>query len=193
MNKKVTTSYRYVAISDLSIESYQRGIDSTRIKKMARSFDETLLGTITVSLRDEKLNVVDGQHRVMLCKTIGKHGLMANVIEGLTLEEEAEYFNAFNGARGENKRLTQHDIFTAKVVAKEQGALEIKESVEKNGLKFGKGQANNTVAAYNTITKIHERYGKKHLERTLRLIVECWGGEKLSLHNMMVTIGRAHV
>lgn len=186
MINNVTTRYQYVDVKDLRVDVYQREVDHIRIKKMAKNFDEVLLGVITVSYRDGKYNVIDGQHRVMLCKAVGRKSLMAEVKEGMTLEEEAIYFNAFNGADGESKPLKLYDSFRARVVAKDEATLDINEIAHKNGLKFGKANNNNTLSAYKTVFSIYRKEGSTHLDRVFKIIISAWNGEAISLHNMVI-------
>lgn len=187
MKNNVTTSYKYLQLDSLSTEVYQRTVmDTLHIKRIINNYDPNQIGTIIVSYRDGRYNVIDGQHRVLALKTLGQHGVMANVFEGLTLEEEAKYFNAFNSANGESKKVKAHDVFRARVVAKEQIALDIKEAVEKSGVKMGYSNQHNAIAAYGTVTKICEKDGKAHLQKTITIIKKIWGGESISFHNFMI-------
>lgn len=187
MEKLTNVRYQLIPVSALSVDIYQRGIEPLRIKKMVTNFDAALLGSIIVSERDGKYYVIDGQHRVILCKKVGVTSLMAIVLEGLTLEEEAKYFNHYNGAKGERKSLHKENIFNANVIAKDEASLQIKQIVESVGLRFGRGQGHNTIAAYNTVYKIFESYGKEHFARTINLIAATWNGESYSLNNYMLT------
>lgn len=187
MEKLTNVRYQLIPVSSLSVDIYQRGIDPLRIKNMVANFDAALLGSIIVSERGGKYYVIDGQHRVILCKKVGVTSLMAIVLEGLTLEEEAKYFNHYNGARGERKGLHKETIFNANVIAKDETSLQIKQIVEGAGLRFGRGQGPKTFAAYNTLYKIFESYGKEHFARTINLIADTWHGETYSLNNYMLT------
>lgn len=187
MNKdSIKTSYQFLPVKDLRLGNYQRKPDMMKIKKMASEFDKTLLGTITVSKRDEQYYVIDGQHRVILAKTLGVKGLMALVYEGLTYEEEAEYFNRLNNANGEQKRLRKTDIFRACVEAKEATALDIKSIIESTGFRISEASANNTISAIGTIEKIYKKYGGQGLKDTLQLSKRTWNGERYSLNNMVL-------
>lgn len=182
----VKTSYQFLALNDLKLGNYQRKISIKDVKKMAIKFDETLLGTITVSKRDSQYFVIDGQHRVILAKTMKLKGLMALVYEGLTYEQEAEYFNKLNNANGEQKRLRRADIFKASVEAKEPVALDMKNIIESVGFKMSSTSGANTIAAVNTIIKIYRKYGEKGLYDTLKITKDTWDGERYSLNNMIL-------
>lgn len=182
----IKTSYLFLPVKDLRLGNYQRKPDMMKIKKMAAEFDKTLIGTITVSRRDGQYFIIDGQHRVILAKTIGIKGLMALVYEGLTYEEEAEYFNRLNNANGEQKRLRKTDIFRAGVEAKDTAAIDIKSIIENVGFRIAETNANNTITAIGTIEKIYKKHGAQGLKNTLQLIKDTWKGERYSLNNMVI-------
>jgi hypothetical protein len=182
----VNTSYQFLLVKDLRLGNYQRKLDMPKVKKMADEFDETLLGTISVSKRNGQYFVIDGQHRVILAKTKGLRGLMALIYEGFSYEEEAILFNRLNNANGEQKRLRKTDIFRASVEAKDVVAIDIKNIVESVGFRISETSAANTIAAVNTIIKIYKRYGGQGLHDVLKLSKDTWNGEKYSLNNMVL-------
>ena len=183
----VKTNYEFIPIDKLQIDKYQRTVKMQKVRAMAEKFDETLLGTITVSRREGKIFVIDGQHRVLLAKLMNLDGLMALVYEGLAYEEEAKYFNKLNGANGEQIRLSTSDIFDANVEAKDKTSLEIKEIVESVNFKIAKASGNNNIVAINTIIKIYKKHGGNHLFTLLKLIRDTWGGESNSLNNLILS------
>jgi len=185
-NASVKTNYQLVNVNELSLGKYQRTVKIQKVKSMAKSFDKTLLGTITVSKREGQLFVIDGQHRVVLARIKRLKELMALVYEGLSYEEEAEYFNKLNGANGEKLRLSKAEIFNASIESKENTSLEIKNIVEEFGFKISPASGTNSIAAINTVEKIHKKYGVHHLHNTLRLLKGTWNGETYSLNNLMI-------
>lgn len=191
-NNSIKTSYQVIKVNELRLGTYQRNINMKKIKTMAKEFDEKLLGTITVSKRTIKVNgkgivqyfIVDGQHRVVLAKTVGIKELMALVYEGLTFEEEAKLFVEINRSP---IKPTQIDIFNAMVEAKDPKALDIKFIVEKLGFRIFSTSGTNCLAAINAIEKIYNKYGNIHLYNTLKLIKDTWYGESNSLSSLMLT------
>jgi len=183
----IKTNYQVVMVNELSLGKYQRTVKIQKVKAMAKEFDKTLLGTITISKRDGQLFVIDGQHRVVLARIKGLKELMALVYEGLTYEEEAEYFNKLNGANGEKLRLSKTEIFNASIEAKEDKSIEIKNIIEEFGFRISPASGINSVAAISTVEKIHKKHGGQHLRNTLRLLKETWNGETYSLNNLMIS------
>lgn len=182
----IVTSYRFLLVKDLRLDKYQRALSMPTVKKMADEFDKNKLGTITVSKRDGKYFVVDGQHRVVLAKTLEIKGLMALVYEGLTYEEEAELFNSLNNAHGEQRRLTRADIFKASVEAKETTEVDIKNIVESLGFKITRKSRDNSIGAIASVTKVYRKYGGQGLYDILELLKKTWNGERYSLNNKMI-------
>ena len=75
---------------------YQRPVNPKEVERLIREWDERLLDPITVSFRDGKFYVVDGQHRISAMREMnGGRGIMVNckVYNGLTYEQEADLPN----------------------------------------------------------------------------------------------------
>lgn len=181
------TYYKFISVNDLRLGKYQRVItDMARIKKMSDVFDETLLGTITVSFRDGKNYVIDGQHRTVLSKIMKREGLMALVYEGLTYEQEAEYFNKLNGANGEQKKLRKSEVFNANVEAKDAMSIDIQAIIEELGFYLSATSGDNSIAAIGTVEKIYKKRGSQGLKEVLQLTRDTWNGEKYSLNNQVL-------
>ena len=72
---------------------YQRPVNPKEVDRLIREWDERLLDPITVSFRDGKFYVVDGQHRISAMRRMnGGRGVMVDckVYDGLTYEQEAD-------------------------------------------------------------------------------------------------------
>lgn len=183
----IKTSYQFLLVKDLRLDKYQRDLKMHKIKKYASEFDSTLLTPIVVSKRNGFYYVVDGQHRTVLAKTMGLDGLMALVYEGLTYEQEADYFTKLNNADGQQTKVDKVDIFKAQVEAKNIRALDIKNITENLGFRIAKAKGNNTISAMNTLEKIYDKYGAEGLKNTLKLLKDTWNGETYSLNNQIMS------
>lgn len=183
---KVKSNVRYEVIDINALKSgdYQRNINVAHTQKIVRNFNKREFDPIVVSDRDGDLRLIDGQHRVSACKAIGIKSVMARIISGLSEEEEAKLFLDLSGTKGQIKRLTPQDIFNAKIIAKDPTALSVKEIVESNGFKFG--SKSGEVAAYNLLTKLHERHGALILDRTMRIIRESFPDKNMQTHNVII-------
>lgn len=179
--------FELIDVNSLLVAEYQRPVDKLRIKKMMLKFDESLLGAVIVSHRDGKYYVVDGQHRIVLCRKKGVTHIMAVVLEGLTLQEEAAYFNRYNGARGERKILNKETIFNADVISGDDVSIDIKKIVESVGFKLGKGKSTNTICSYETIKRIYEKEGSGHFTRVMKMLADIWNGDADSLNRYIIS------
>ena len=91
----------YVEISKLNTNySYQRNLNERRVNEIKKEFDPKLLGKITISRHSNgKLFVIDGNHRVAACKAVGAKYIDAEIIDGLSIEQEAELFCKLNNGQ----------------------------------------------------------------------------------------------
>jgi len=62
---------RKIKVDDLVADQYQRGINKSHTKDIAKRFDPRLTGLPIVSIRDGVWYVIDGQHRVAAAKELG--------------------------------------------------------------------------------------------------------------------------
>lgn len=84
-------SYASIPLHLLYIPSYQRQ-QHAAVANMANNWSDQKCGAITVSYRDEKFWVVDGQNRVAAAKIAGRQSIFAMILTGLTKEDEIEMF-----------------------------------------------------------------------------------------------------
>lgn len=84
-------SYASIPLHLLSIPSYQRQKHSA-VAKIAAEWNDKKCGAITVSYRDGKFWVVDGQNRVAAANIAGRPSIFSMILTGLTKEEEIEMF-----------------------------------------------------------------------------------------------------
>ena len=99
---------------------YQRPVNPKEVDRLIREWDERLLDPITVSFRDGKFYVVDGQHRISAMRRMnGGNGVMVNckVYSGLTYEQEAALCYRLDKAK---KRLSLSQSTNALADRKEQ-------------------------------------------------------------------------
>lgn len=117
----------------------QRVLDPVRVRKIANTWDDLMVGVLTVSHRlpsfdevtDEQFVVLDGQTRLEAFRAVcGKDTvapLRVEVHEGLTLKEEAAIFLRHNDRKG----VTPLDRYRIALVAGEEWATDIYDIAEK--------------------------------------------------------------
>jgi len=177
MNTNKTTNQRIqaIALADMEPESgYQRTTNPAQVESIVRKFDETKLGTLTVSERNGKFHLVDGQHRVKALRKLGYSHAVCVVLTGLTFEQEAEYFRKQN----QDKRLIKPlEFFKAGLVSGDEQCASIYKLIKSNGFRIGSGKKDfYRIAAIKALFTITEEYGYDVLDATLGLIAAAWSG-----------------
>lgn len=173
----------------------QRESNPARVRKMADEWNDAMVGVLVVSHRQgtravdflrggvaaesEQFVVLDGQTRLeafrLVCNddSVTAAPLLAQVYEGLTLQEEAEIFLKHNDRRA----VAPLDRFRLAVTAKEEWALDIHDIAARHGW-FAKGMDKGPnarrFAAVGSLEKLYNLDGGVSLQRTLDVIDAAW-------------------
>jgi len=171
---------------------YQRMIEGRQsqrlIKSIAENWDWRLLSPLTVSHRDGRYGepgffVIDGQHRLEAARLRGDIASLPCIISKFeSYEAEALAFVNINSAR---RQVTALDRYHARVAAKEELALKIKDVVEMVGLTVTRHNdaefwAPDEISFPDLVGRYLEREGeqKGETETALGLLV-AWCGKPL--------------
>lgn len=92
MNRKIGT----VNINDLKVDYSYRSSDNPNADGIVENFERLAIGYITVSAREDGLYIIDGIRRVEALKHLGYVECPAEVLHGLTVEDEARIFGNMN-------------------------------------------------------------------------------------------------
>ena len=125
--------------------SYQRTLltDHT-VMRIARFFNWTMFGSLSVMKRGDKHYVTDGQHRLEAVKLRGDIDHVPCVIhESESLEDEAK---AFVGLNTKRKVVCAIDKYRALLVSGDPEVCEINKRLVKEGFSIGTGDTCNTVS-----------------------------------------------
>lgn len=146
----IESQIREVAADRLTVDPrVQRNPDPARVRRMADTWDDLMVGVLVVSHRSgfvildgqpvgqqqESFVVLDGQTRLEAFRLVcsddrSTSGLLtAQVYEGLSLQEEASIFLRHNDRRA----VTPLDRYRIAVTAKEEWALDIRDISERHG------------------------------------------------------------
>jgi hypothetical protein len=179
-------SIEWQAVANLLVdETYQRPTDSPAsirlIERMAEAWDWRLCAPLTVSKRDDdKLYVIDGQHRLEAARLRGDVPHLPVIISRFSsLQDEARCFVNVNTER---KNPTPLDKFHARCLSGDPDALEIKEIVEAAGLQVGRRSWSyqpKDVSCVAVLCRVHKQYGKALLSAALVNLAEAYPGEAL--------------
>lgn len=158
--------------------TYQRECDVTRARKMAHSWDRRLAGIVEVSDRGEdsspRFAIIDGQHRWAAAKSlINPPQLVANVHEGLTVEQEAQLFDKLNRQR---KQPTTWDHWKARRASGDEFVQAVEATVERVGLTVSPNPKDGNVRCIGALEKIAKSTGGQPLLKdALQVIHDTWG------------------
>ena len=173
-------SAEVIAIAAIQIDpDYQRDLRHDLIDKIAREYDVVKAGPILVSRRkDGTLWAVDGQHRMIGAERAGETEVFANVVSGLTQEQEA----ALRLARNDRRADSIYEKFRTRLVMGDEVAHRIVEIVRQNNADVN--LVPNATTGINAVATLELLYGIDStgtwLGRTLRAIREAFGDDHVS-------------
>ena len=165
----------------VSNQDYQRALSEAHIAKAIQEFDVYQINPVKVSRRDGVNYVFDGQHTIeIIASRSGSRDtpVWCMVYDDLKYQEEAHIFAE---QQKHVKALVPYEMFIAHVEAKDPKQTLINELVTCYGLKIAKSFSPGSICAVSALEFIHDKYGYEVLDRTLRLALGTWEGERLSL------------
>lgn len=173
-----------VPVRQIVTEGYQRVLNQRNVNAIAKNFDPARLGVLVVNHRaDGTYAVLDGQHRLSALRKLGVMEANCIVLEGLTVEQEADYFRRQN----ENKQsLRVNDMFKAATWAGDEESLRIKDIMGKCGFTIGKSGRTMTICAVGALQQIVRLFGFETLELTLTSIAQTWPQDTVILRREML-------
>lgn len=186
---ETTGQLTWLRVDRLSIDpAYQRPINETKVRAIARDFDPNAFGALYVSKRNDGSHVIlDGQQRwnALIRMEWGDQKVPAVVYTGLTQPAEAALFRRYNELRTKPKPL---DLHRAAIVERDKRALDIERVLKDHGLRFGSGgYTHGVVLSVGTVQTIYSHAGLSVLDRTFRLVLKAWGAGTEALHGDILT------
>ena len=160
-----------ISVSKLFVDtSYQRVPDTARVMRIVAHFDAHAFQVLEVSLRaDGRYAVFDGGHKLAAARIIGFEYLYCRVHSGLSVADEAAYFNML---QTERKKLTQVEMFTADVIRGYEPALRVKQVVEAEGYRIDERSNDGSITFVRTLYRA-DSLGVLPLQ--LRVMRKAWG------------------
>lgn len=170
--------------------TYQRIQDVARARKIAAGWDRRLVGLIEVSDRGPdatpRYAVIDGQHRWAAAGFLqDPPQLVANVHEGLTVEQEAELFDKLNRQR---KQPTTWDHWKARRVSGDPIVAAIEQIAAQAGLHCTENAGTpGGIFCTSTMEKVAASAGGLDLlGDTLIAITTAWGYQRAAVESPVV-------
>lgn len=169
------------------------GIDWARVKREAARFNPSALGVLILSERlDGSFVVLDGMHRIEFAKAAGwDQPLDAIVFHDLTVEEEAGLFLLYNN----KKDPSAMSRFKARVVTRNEVAVEIDRIIHENGWEVNRNGAPGSLAAVDAAERVFrtgagalpEGEYNNLLDQVLATITAAWGLDPAGVHQHILS------
>ena len=164
----------------VSNQDYQRNLSQAHIERAAANFDLYQINPVKVSRRDGNNYVFNGQHTIEIVALVSGSRdtpVWCMIYDDLCYEHEADIFA---NQQKYVKALNPYEVFIANIEAGNDQQLIIRDLVGSYGLKIGYSKAAGEISAVSTLENIFSKYGYHVLDRTLRLCIATWEGEKNS-------------
>jgi hypothetical protein len=176
-----------IATSKLFTDStYQRARVASKIKRMvAEGWHEEKCEALGVSDRGNGTYAIwNGGHRHETAVALGIKSLPCMVIQGASVEREAEIFVSVNRDRA---HMSPISIFKANLRAGDVDTVAIDRVVTNHGFKvIAAGSRDNSIAAVAALESVRKRFGIDVLSEALSLIRTTWNGEAISLQGPFI-------
>ena len=166
----------------VSNQDYQRMLSEQHIIKTIEEFDVFQINPVKVSRRGGINYVFDGQHTIEIVASITNSRdtpVWCMVYENLTYEEEAHIFAE---QQKHVKALIPYEMFVAHVEAGDNKQVMINYLINSvYHLKIANTYKPGSICAVSALEYIYDKYGYEILDRTLRLTLGTWEGDRVSL------------
>jgi hypothetical protein len=159
-----------VKVDDLKIDpEAQRTLNEGRAQSIANQLVREAMGSIVVSRRPNgDLYIVDGQHRVRVCRLLSIPTIRAEIHHSLTQPQEAVLFLIKNRESHKPRPLDEYRVgLTGNVPL----FVDTDKVLKKHDLSIG-SSSTNTVGAIQGVLRITDHYGAEILDRS----PETWDG-----------------
>ena len=182
--KEAAQQIQMVPLMSIVTEEYQRALNMKNVSGIVKEFDPAKLGVLVVSHRvDGTYAILDGQHRLAALRNMGYTSANCIVLEGMTVQQEADYFRRQN----ENKQsLRIVDTFNASIWADEEESVKIYHIMGKYGFRLGKSGQPMCICAIGALQLIIRQFGETVLELVLQSISETWPHDTCILRREML-------
>lgn len=176
----IVPQVEWLRADHLKSANYQRVLQPSWARRIAREFDPDKLWPLIISRRADGDYVLDGQHRLYAIRDVlnwGDQKVPCMVYQGLTPALETKLFNT-QSAKG-RKPITALDELHARYIGGEENAVAIVRTVERAGLAMDwhNGSAEGSVRAAAVMQRVYGTYGSARLLDVLALLRDSFGRE----------------
>lgn len=182
-------SFEKIPIKNLSSnQDYQRPLSESQIVKAAKDFDIYQINPVKVSRRNGINYVFDGQHTIEIIAQVSQSRdtpVWCMIYDDLIYAHEAQIFA---DQQKHSRPLTPYDMFIAQLEAGSEKHLLINDLLKSYNLELAStSKGDGYICAVSALTNIFDKYGFHILDKTLRLCIGAWQGEKYSLSSGMIS------
>ncbi|MCX7923501.1 MAG: hypothetical protein N3B21_16050 [Clostridia bacterium] len=166
--------YDNLKVRQLKIDQQVQGsLQVKRVNSIVQNYDPKFIGTIIVSKRaNGEYYVMDGYHRSTSLKRLGIEEVYCEVHENLSLEDEAQYYLAYNKHRKNPKAVDDYKVsLTAgvvEVVTVNRILSELNIEVSESGFRSPR-----------KALEVLRTYGLGITKKTIEIYVIAWGKKNL--------------
>ena len=164
----------------VSNQDYQRSLSIKHINRAAANFDLFQINPVKVSRRNGINYVFNGQHTIEIIALVSgsrETPVWCMIYDDLEYEHEADIFaNQMKFV----KPLSPYEVFMANIEAGNDEQLIIRDLVESYDLTIGSSKNIGVICAISALESIYEKFGYHTLDRTLRLCIGAWEGDRNS-------------
>lgn len=153
-------------------QDYARPLSQTRVKRLRENFDPNALGVIYLSLRDDILWALDGQHRIAIAKEKGMTRMWARIYIDLTPEKEADLYTLF----ANTLKQTAMDRFRSKFKAGNPAVVDVVKILQAHGLKMAMySQEGGNIKSAEVLLRLYDEQGPVFFDHIVGILQEAWG------------------
>lgn len=171
-------------------QPYQRPIKMSNVNKLIKQWNWLYFTPITVSLRNDVHNVVDGQNRISALRKMnnGKNvKIPCFIYTGMTYEQEAEMYYMWDKTTG---HLKLPDSMRALLESRTNPQVtDINRRIERAGFTWALDKPNGTAYEIRSTRAVLEAYnllGGQGFSRMLGLLAGAWHGVQPSLGSSII-------
>lgn len=180
--KQFQGEYQRINTKDLEMHPIaQRDFMKYHGDALANKWDWDLYDPVSVSYRDGKYWIIDGDHRVYaIKKNAGGHDvtILCRVFVGMTERDEAEYFLRTGEVK---KALATSDKFAVRYKMGDADVVGMVKGAEEAGwtVPFKKGQKVGAIISLSTLMSLYLAVPYETYVRILKTQFYAWGNEKM--------------
>lgn len=177
MAKKKDSTVKLVEVDKIRFyPEVNRELDQAWVDHLVANWNPDAIGIPVLSERsDGSFAILDGHHRIEAFRTVNApingHRARAQVWTGLSESEEADRFVRLNTNRG----VKAIDKYDKAVRAGWSTYVGIEAVLRRHKLRVQSGDSDGIIQCVAQLVRIYDRYGERHLDKTLSLAIAAWG------------------